>query len=57
MTVLAQFNALKKESDASTQLYQRFSEDQRGSHRSGTKSSNVRVVDPGARADAPTAAS
>jgi succinoglycan biosynthesis transport protein ExoP len=55
MTVLAQFNALKKESDASTQLYQAlYQRIKEAAIAAETKSSNVRVVDRARVLDAPT---
>jgi capsular exopolysaccharide synthesis family protein len=55
MTVLAQYNALKKESDASTQLYQAlYQRIKEAAIAAATKSSNVRVVDQARVLDAPT---
>jgi len=55
MTVLAQFNALKKESDASTQLYQAlYQRIKEAAIAAETKSSNVRVVDRARVLDEPT---
>jgi capsular exopolysaccharide synthesis family protein len=55
MTVLAQYNALKKESDASTQLYQAlYQRIKEAAIAAATKSSNVRVVDRARVLDAPT---
>ncbi|MCU1247629.1 MAG: hypothetical protein JWQ49_658 [Edaphobacter sp.] len=55
MTVLAQYNALKKESDASTQLYQvLYQRIKEAAIAAETKSSNVRVVDRARVLDQPT---
>jgi len=55
MTVLAQYNALKKESDASTQLYQAlYQRIKEAAIAAETKSSNVRVVDRARVLDVPT---
>ncbi len=55
MTVLAQYNALKKESDASTQLYQAlYQRIKEAAIAAATKSSNVRVVDRARVLDEPT---
>ena len=55
MTVLAQYNALKKESDASTQLYQAlYQRIKEAAIAAETKSSNVRVVDRARVLDQPT---
>jgi capsular exopolysaccharide synthesis family protein len=55
MTVLAQYNALKKESDASTQLYQAlYQRIKEAAIAAETKSSNVRVVDRARVLDKPT---
>jgi capsular exopolysaccharide synthesis family protein len=55
MTVLAQYNALKKESDASTQLYQAlYQRIKEAAIAAATKSSNVRVVDRARVLDTPT---
>jgi succinoglycan biosynthesis transport protein ExoP len=55
MTVLAQYNALKKESDASTQLYQAlYQRIKEAAIAAETKSSNVRVVDRARVLDEPT---
>jgi len=55
MTVLAQYNALKKESDASTQLYQAlYQKIKEAAIAAETKSSNARVVDRARVLDGPT---
>jgi capsular exopolysaccharide synthesis family protein len=55
MTVLAQYNALKKESDASTQLYQvLYQKIKEAAIAAETKSSNIRVVDRARVLDRPT---
>src|SRR5260370_14478096 len=55
MTVLAQYNALKKESDASTQLYQAlYQRIKEGGIGGGTKERNGRVVDRARVLDEPT---
>src|SRR5260370_12760786 len=55
MTVLAQYNALKKESDASPQLYQAlYQRIKEAAIAAETKSSNVRVVDRARVLDKPT---
>ena len=55
MTMLAQYNALKKESDASTQLYQAlYQKIKEAAIAAETKSSNVRVVDRARVLDKPT---
>jgi polysaccharide biosynthesis transport protein len=55
MTVLAQYNALKKESDANTQLYQAlYQRIKEAAIAAETKSSNVRVVDRARVLDEPT---
>lgn len=55
MTVLAQYNALKKESDASTQLYQAlYQKIKEAAIAAETKSSNIRVVDRARVLDRPT---
>jgi succinoglycan biosynthesis transport protein ExoP len=55
MTVLAQYNALKRESDASTQLYQAlYQKIKEAAIAAETKSSNVRVVDRARVLDEPT---
>src|SRR6202048_4422151 len=55
MTVLAQYNALKKESDASTQLYQAlYQKIKEAAIAAETKSSNIRVVDRARILDRPT---
>lgn len=55
MTVLAQYNALKKESDANTQLYQAlYQRIKEAAIAAETKSSNVRIVDRARVLDQPT---
>jgi polysaccharide biosynthesis transport protein len=55
MTVLAQYNALKKESDANTQLYQAlYQKIKEAAIAAETKSSNIRVVDRARVLDRPT---
>jgi len=55
MTMLAQYNALKKEADANTQLYQAlYQKIKEAAIAAETKSSNVRVVDRARVLDTPT---
>jgi polysaccharide biosynthesis transport protein len=55
MTVLAQYNSLKKESDASTQLYQAlYQKIKEAAIAAETKSSNIRIVDRARILDRPT---
>ncbi|WP_263368582.1 GumC family protein [Edaphobacter bradus] len=55
MVVLAQYNALKKESDANTQLYQAlYQKIKEAAIAAETKSSNIRVVDRARVLDRPT---
>jgi capsular exopolysaccharide synthesis family protein len=55
MTMLAQYNALKKESDANTQLYQAlYQKIKEAAIAAETKSSNIRVVDRARVLDRPT---
>ncbi|MBS1801661.1 MAG: polysaccharide biosynthesis tyrosine autokinase [Acidobacteria bacterium] len=55
MTMLAQYNALKKESDANTQLYEAlYQKIKEAAIAAETKSSNVRVVDRARVLDKPT---
>jgi capsular exopolysaccharide synthesis family protein len=55
MIVLAQYNALKKEADASTQLYQAlYQKIKEAAIAAETKSSNIRIVDRARVLDRPT---
>jgi polysaccharide biosynthesis transport protein len=55
MTILAQYNALKKEADANTQLYQAlYQKIKEAAIGAETKSSNIRVVDRARVLDTPT---
>lgn len=55
MTILAQYNALKKEADANTQLYQAlYQKIKEAAIAAETKSSNIRVVDRARVLDRPT---
>jgi polysaccharide biosynthesis transport protein len=55
MTMLAQYNALKRESDANTQLYQAlYQKIKEAAIAAETKSSNIRVVDRARVLDRPT---